>query len=377
MIKTILICQYPMPYRKIASWTNMYNYYLKECDHRIDGIVCPYVKDQVDHVTYSFYEETISVTPNFIEKVKNKIGYENRFEPHIRALEKLIKKDEKYVLKIIDNSGLAIAIDQHLINNYERENFHLLYYFQGFAPLFERSKSKDFIYAIDEMLFLTALAYKEWCNYYDDSPYRARVFHNACDTNRFKQIEKHDRQILREKYDINTELVFIWCSQDRPKKGLHLILDVWKLLPDSITNKASLLVVGVEKEISIKGVQVIGRVPNQELAKYYQLSDFYLFPSLWKEGFGIVLAEALHCGCYCIASANGGIPEVLQHGKLGKLVHEPNMIYSWVSAIEESVKEYEEKGNPYLKNFNDQIYNLKNWSDQMNTIIESAKGYLN
>ena len=33
---------------------------------------------------------------------------------------------------------------------------------------------------------------------------------------------------LKEKLNVTGKTVFIWCSQDRPKKGLNLILDAWR-----------------------------------------------------------------------------------------------------------------------------------------------------
>jgi hypothetical protein len=43
----------------------------------------------------------------------------------------------------------------------------------------------------------------------------------------------------------------------------------------------------VQKEKWNTGVNFIGRVPNNELAKYYQISDFYLFQVFGK--------RVLHC----------------------------------------------------------------------------------
>jgi len=59
------------------------------------------------------------------------------------------------------------------------------------------------------------------------------------------------------------------------------------------------------------GVVYLGRIPNKKVAAYFQASECYLFPTLWHEAFGLSLIEALHCGNFCIASAIGGVSEVL------------------------------------------------------------------
>lgn len=48
--------------------------------------------------------------------------------------------------------------------------------------------------------------------------------------------------------------------------------------------------------------------------------DLLLVPSIWKEAFGFVLIEAMAAGCPTIASAVGGIPEVISDGEDGLLV---------------------------------------------------------
>lgn len=116
-------------------------------------------------------------------------------------------------------------------------------------------------------------------------------------------------------------------------------------------------------------------MPNAELPKYYQISDFYLFSTLCKEGFGIVLAEALKCGCYCIASNQGGVPEVLDHGNYGKIIENPNFIDEWVEVIKESMMELEQNNgvNPFYREDYDKLYDLDDWCDKMNAKIEDAK----
>lgn len=372
MPQTIFICQYPLPYHKIASWTTMYNQYIQEGIHAVDHLICPKLETTpVKDITYHIINNKSSL----ITKAGEKLQGNSRFQPYLDALDKIIVTGEKYVIKITDNSGLAIALHQFLSKNHDRSHFHILYYYQGFAPLFALGNDTDFLFSVDEVLFLTALSYLEWKRYHNELPFTARVLHNATDGKRFKILSPSKKTALKKDMFLDHQYIFTWCSQDRKKKGLHLILEVWRQLPERITSNAQLLIIGVDKEIDLPGVQVLGRVPNEDLAKYYQISDFYLFPSLWKEGFGIVLAEALKCGCYCIASDNGGIPEVLKKGQYGDIVAHPNMVNSWKIAIEKGYDNYVENDNksPFLQAYDATLYDIENWRLEMNDIVHAAK----
>ncbi len=93
---------------------------------------------------------------------------------------------------------------------------------------------------------------------------------------------------------------------------------------------------------------------------------------MWKEGFGIVLIEALKCGSYCIASDNGGIPEVLNHGKYGDLVKQPNFIEAWVDVINTAFHKLkvENKRNDFEMT---EKFELKDWCKSLNSFISDAK----
>jgi glycosyltransferase involved in cell wall biosynthesis len=63
----------------------------------------------------------------------------------------------------------------------------------------------------------------------------------------------------------------------------------------------------------------VGPVPYAQLPRYYAESDMLVAPSRF-EPFGMVYLEAMAAGCPVVASAAGGVPEIVQHGKTGQLV---------------------------------------------------------
>ena len=145
---------------------------------------------------------------------------------------------------------------------------------------------------------------------------------------------------------------------------------LYKPYEKALKNNSELWIIGSNRKFDISGVKSLGRIPHKELPKYYQMADVYLFPTLCQEGFGLSLAESLHCGCYPIASKLGGVPEVLQNGKFGKLIENPHFENEWKDEIEAILQSNKKEFN---NNFDNELYTLKNWSAQMNNLIEEAK----
>lgn len=371
MSKVILIVAMPMPYSKIGSWTTMYNYYLQKTFHEIDVIICPESTETlISGIEYSFVASS-----SFLTKFKAKINPDWRWQNYFKALDKIIKPNEKYIIQIVDNSGFVIPLNNYIFSTYKRENFYIQYFYHGFSPIIAKPSERLFFEGINEMIFLTNLSYKKHLDYYSDFVCKVSILHNAIDSNQFFKLEYQEKEQQKLFMGFKTKMIFVWCSQDRPKKGLDLILEVWKKIVYKWGDEVELLIIGAERQNYYPGVNFIGRIPNDRLAKYYQISDFYLFPTLWKEGFGIVLAEALKCGCYCIASNQGGVPEVLHFGKIGRIVENPNFIDEWVEAINEGIAIYSQNDykNPYCEFISDSLYDMDIWSKEMNEVINEAK----
>ena len=70
-------------------------------------------------------------------------------------------------------------------------------------------------------------------------------------------------------------------------------------------------------------------IPDDELPYYYTVADVFVSPSIFDsqgdtEGLGMVLLEALACQTPCVASAAGGIVDIVQDGINGFLVEPGN-----------------------------------------------------
>jgi glycosyltransferase involved in cell wall biosynthesis len=108
------------------------------------------------------------------------------------------------------------------------------------------------------------------------------------------------------------------------RKGFPYLLEAFQMLKHP---RKELIVIGaMSREIAsllkgrdTTGMQVIGSVPNADLPHYYSKANVTVLPSV-EEGFGMVLGEAMACGCPVIASENTGAADLFTNGVEGYIV---------------------------------------------------------
>ncbi|SEU00230.1 glycosyltransferase family 4 protein [Paenibacillus sp. NFR01] len=107
------------------------------------------------------------------------------------------------------------------------------------------------------------------------------------------------------------------------RMGLIQLLDAWRQVSERFPN-AILLIGGkgplrgeLEEKIADYGlgnkVRLLGYIPDQDLASYYQAADMFVVPSQALEGFGLITVEALSSGLPVMATPVGGNKEILQN----------------------------------------------------------------
>ena len=73
-------------------------------------------------------------------------------------------------------------------------------------------------------------------------------------------------------------------------------------------------------ELGLDGrVSFLGSVPRAQVLRLFRAADASVLPSAW-ENFPHTVVEALAVGCPVIATAVGGVPEVVRDGENGLLV---------------------------------------------------------
>ena len=129
-----------------------------------------------------------------------------------------------------------------------------------------------------------------------------------------------------------------FAGQWVPRKGLAELLEAWRIVKSSLPAAELHLAGGPElwknAEASRQAKQTagpvrqmeekqllrcVGAVPRSRMPEFWNSVDIAVVPSLY-EPFGLVALEALACGVPVVASAVGGLKEMVVDGESGMLV---------------------------------------------------------
>ena len=145
---------------------------------------------------------------------------------------------------------------------------------------------------------------------------------NAVDARRFRPM---DPEGAKEALGLNAKVI-LFGERVTKGKGPGILLAAAKRIP-----KGRVVIVGrghylptLRSMIGILGmkgdVSFAGHVPDEALSYYYATSDVVVVPSLRPESPPSVVLEALASGRPVIASATGGMAEIVENGRMGILV---------------------------------------------------------
>lgn len=167
-------------------------------------------------------------------------------------------------------------------------------------------------------------------SYPDVDPAKVRVIHNGIDVTLWQRDENDD--VVRELGIDPDRPSVVWVGRITRQKGVPYLLRAAASLPPEVqlilcAGAADTPELGAEVNELIEGLKasrdgvvVIERMlPRNELIQVLSHATVFACPSIY-EPLGIVNLEAMACGAAVVASATGGIPEVVNHGVTGLLV---------------------------------------------------------
>jgi glycosyltransferase involved in cell wall biosynthesis len=142
-------------------------------------------------------------------------------------------------------------------------------------------------------------------------------------TERFKP-NPYVRAEIRDRQNVADRFVILVVAHLIPEKGVDVVLKALKALPTHVvlwivgegTERDSLE--AMARQLNLKERVVFWGL-QENVEPYMQAADCFVCPSIWGEAVGLVNLEALACGLPVIASAVGGIPELIDEGKTGLL----------------------------------------------------------
>jgi alpha-maltose-1-phosphate synthase len=166
---------------------------------------------------------------------------------------------------------------------------------------------------------------------YGVEPRRVRVIHNGIDPDEYRA--RPAPATLRSLgIDPGTPMVLFVGRITRQKGILHLVRAIKYLTPglqvvlcagapdtDAIAAEMTALVAEAKRASDDEVVWIPEMLPKEDVISLYTHASVFVCPSVY-EPFGIINLEAMACETPVVASAVGGIPEIVVHGETGLLV---------------------------------------------------------
>jgi len=120
-----------------------------------------------------------------------------------------------------------------------------------------------------------------------------------------------DQNILK-KYGIEGDFI-LTVGKLEPRKNIKRLIDAYQAIIQD--PKPKLVIIGPDgwdtNFQNDENVKFIGYVTDHELASFYQLAQFFVYPSLY-EGFGYPIIEAMQYGCPVATSSTSSLKEIAE-----------------------------------------------------------------
>jgi alpha-maltose-1-phosphate synthase len=167
-------------------------------------------------------------------------------------------------------------------------------------------------------------------SYPDVDPDKVHVVHNGIDTETWSRVDDPDRV---RSHGVDPDLPsVVFVGRITRQKGLPLFLRACRELPPDVqlvlcagapdTPEILAEVEGLVRELAETRSGVVWireMLPRADVVALLSAATAFVCPSIY-EPLGIVNLEAMACETAVVATATGGIPEVVVHGETGLLV---------------------------------------------------------
>ncbi|MQA90353.1 MAG: glycogen synthase [Gemmatimonas sp.] len=183
----------------------------------------------------------------------------------------------------------------------------------------------------DGVIAVSAAMKEDVQTLYGVDPERVRVIHNGIDPEEYRP-RPSESTLRRLGIDPTVPIVLFVGRITRQKGILHLVRAIEFIEPgvqvvlcagspdtEEIATEMADLVDGAKATPGPRVIWLPEMLPKEDVITLYSHADVFVCPSVY-EPFGIINLEAMACQTPVVATAVGGIPEVVVPGETGLLV---------------------------------------------------------
>jgi spore coat protein SA len=265
----------------------------------------------------------------YLVKIQNVFSYASRIKHLLTHFDYVIVHNEPNVLLFLNRvSKQKIWLHMH--------NDHLVH--PVFRHLYRHALKKvDRVICVSEYIKRTAIkVYPEYGN-------KFHVIYNATDVTLFKPYGEKARMALNSTLTVDPDCRYLlYVGRLTEVKGVHILIEafqqVLKAFPQTrlvITGSSffgDAAVTTYQKKLIELATPVAnaiiftGFIPHTQLKYLYSIADIVVVPSVWQDPCPLVVLEAMASETCVVATAVGGIPEVIEHDANGILIAPDDVI---------------------------------------------------
>lgn len=223
----------------------------------------------------------------------------------------------------------------------------------------------------------------EIIKYYEYPEDNIFVASPSIDRRLFYKRSPEEIRSVRLKYDIYDEDYILSVGNIEPRKNYLRLIEAFMKMPDSITKKYTLVIIGAGgwnnedikakiQEAKEKGLKIINPgkfVPDEDMPALYSGARFFAFTPIY-EGFGMSPLEAYATGTPVLASNVASVPEAAGNAAV---YCDPFDIDDIAEKMEYMFKETEANRDKWKKEIDEHLGSL-NWRKSAETTAAALTG---
>jgi len=125
----------------------------------------------------------------------------------------------------------------------------------------------------------------------------------------------------------------------------------------------------IKPQIDDKQIRYVGPVNMRQKVRLLSRARGFLNPIEWEEPFGMVMIEAMACGCPVISFARGAAPEIVVNGESGFLVRDVADMVQYMARIDEIERD---NLRPYVEEYFSARVMAENYVRLYEQVIENS-----